>query len=208
MDLFSAKDAPKSMTMEGQMKEWIKTLRNDQRAVERDIQSLERQEAKVKTDIKKAVTNNRLSVVRIMAKELIHSRKAKERLYVAKANLNSISLQIQNQIGMCKISKNVKLGSDVMRQMNQIMNVGQISQNMRNLSKEMMRAGVVEEMIGETFEVMDDESGVTEEADEEVAKIINEIVAEIGQTSVAKGKSKSKENAIATKVTDPSKVVQ
>lgn len=37
----------------------------------------------------------------ILAKELIHSRKAISKIHTSKAHINSISMQMKNQLGIC-----------------------------------------------------------------------------------------------------------
>ena len=54
----------------------------------------------MKRSIKDAAKKNHKDVCNILAKEIIQSRKAVNKLYTAKAQLNSIDMQMKNQLGM------------------------------------------------------------------------------------------------------------
>jgi len=57
------------------------------------------EEAKVQKSIKDAAKSGNKDVCVILAKEIIQSRKAVNKLYSAKAQLNSVDMQMKNQLG-------------------------------------------------------------------------------------------------------------
>lgn len=57
------------------------------------------EEAKVKRSLKEAAKKGDKSVCRMLAVEIVRSRKAKDRLHTSKAQLNSIIMQLQQQLG-------------------------------------------------------------------------------------------------------------
>ena len=59
------------------------------------------EETKVQRSIKDAAKKGQKDVCYILAKEIINSRKAVNKLYSAKAQLNSIEMQMNNQLGRC-----------------------------------------------------------------------------------------------------------
>lgn len=65
------------------------------------FKGIEAEEKKTIASLKQAAKQpgNEMSC-RILAKGLVRSRKAKERIYCAKAQLNSISMQLQQQLGI------------------------------------------------------------------------------------------------------------
>ena len=172
LDLFGVRSD--SSKIETQVQTWIKTLRSDQRAIDREIRAIERQESKTVMELKTALKADRSSVAHILAKELVRSKHAKQQMYITKASLNSIALQLQSQLGMNKVAKHIRLGNEAMVQMNAAMNIGKVSEDIRSMAKEMMRAGIIQEMVEESIN-----DGVEEEADEEVEKVIAEIAAGI-----------------------------
>lgn len=54
---------------------------------------------KVKKSIRDAAKKGQTDVCKILAKELVHSRKAVSKLYASKAQMNSVVMQMQNQLG-------------------------------------------------------------------------------------------------------------
>ena len=56
------------------------------------------EEEKVKKSIKEAAKRGDQVICKTLAKELIRSKKAKERLHTSKAQMNSIILQLQQQL--------------------------------------------------------------------------------------------------------------
>lgn len=57
------------------------------------------EEAKVQKSLKDAAKNGQKDVCTILAKEIIRSRRAVNKLYSSKAQLNSVELQMKNQLG-------------------------------------------------------------------------------------------------------------
>lgn len=82
-----------------------------------------------------------------MAKEIIRSRKAKERMYKSKAELNSVSMHLQQNLATYKLAGAIKKSADVMRMMNSLIRLPQLNQTMMMMAREMEKAGLIEEMI-------------------------------------------------------------
>ena len=57
------------------------------------------EETKVQRSIKESAKKGDKDVCFILAKEIIQSRKAVNKLYSAKAQLNSVEMQMKNQLG-------------------------------------------------------------------------------------------------------------
>lgn len=116
---------------------------------------------------------------KMLAKEIIHARRSKQRLYISKTQMNSVILQLQQQVAQVKVMGGLKKSADIMHIVNSLVKVPQISQAMSQLSQEMMKAGVIEEMIEEEQALFNQEDAeeIEQEADEEVDKIVTEITA-------------------------------
>lgn len=83
-----------------QMKKWKMELIKQQRQLDHEIRGIELEEAKVKKQIKDAAKRHDDAVAKTLAKELIRSRKAKERLYTSKAQMNSVIMSLRSHMGM------------------------------------------------------------------------------------------------------------
>lgn len=144
--------------------------------MDRQIRSIQNEEAKVSKSIKDAAKKGQKDVCMILAKEILHSRKAVNKLYSSKAQLNSVDMQMKNQLATLRMAGSLEKSTEVMRSMQQLVKVPEINATMQELSKEMMKAGIIEEMMEDTFEGMEDDE-IEEAAQEEVDKILFEVTS-------------------------------
>lgn len=112
---------------------------------------------------------------KLLAKEVVRSNKQKDRLYVSKARLGSINQQLQEQLAIIKITGSVQKSTEIMKLSNQLIKLPQISAIMREMSMEMTKAGIMEEMLEDTLESVDEDPELEEEAEEEVDRVLFEI---------------------------------
>ncbi|KAG9338575.1 hypothetical protein JZ751_025633 [Albula glossodonta] len=85
---------------------------------------------------------------------------------------------IDRQIrALLRVAGSLQKSTEVMKSMQSLVKIPEIQATMRELSKEMMKAGIIEEMLEDTFEGMEDEDEMEEAAEEEVDKILFEITA-------------------------------
>jgi charged multivesicular body protein 3 len=73
-----------------------------------------------------------------------------------------------------KVTGALQKSTDVMKLVNRLMKLPEINQTMQSLSMEMMKAGIIQEMVNDTLEA-DDEDEIEEEAQEQVDKILFEL---------------------------------
>lgn len=76
---------------------------------------------------------------KILAKEVVHSRKAVSKIYTAKANLKSVEMQMKGQAAQVRVAGSLSKSADVMKAMNQLIKVPEIQKTMQEMSKEMMK---------------------------------------------------------------------
>ncbi|RKP14652.1 charged multivesicular body protein 3-like protein [Piptocephalis cylindrospora] len=168
----------RTKTPEQMVREWKSSIRAQERTLDRELRALGLAEQKTKTAVKQLAKKNDIKGCRVLAKEIVRSKKHRERLTTSKAQLNSINLSLQHQLAMVKVSGTLSKSTDVMKAVNSLMRVPQISQQMQEMSYEMTKAGVMEEMMQDTLEGLDDaEDALEDEADEEVDRVLNEITA-------------------------------
>lgn len=60
-----------------------------------------------------------------------------------------------------------------------LIKIPEVSQIMREFSKEMMKAGIMEEMVNDTFESMEDQEELEEAADEEIDNVNSKLISNI-----------------------------
>jgi charged multivesicular body protein 3 len=86
---------------------------------------------------------------------------------------------------MVKVTGTLQKSADIMKASNSLMNVPQLSGTMREMSAEMMKAGIMSEMMDDTLEALDDdEEELEEEAQDEVDKVLWQITdGKLGQAN-------------------------
>lgn len=174
MGLFgqSKKADPKEL-----VREWQSKLRKESRQLDRQILAIQREEEKIKRSMKDAAKKGDKDVCRILAKEVIRSRKAISKIHSAKAQIKSVEYSMNQQLATLRLSGSLQKSAEVMKSMQDLVKVSDVAASMRELSKEMMKAGLIEEMVDDAFESMDDQEELEEEAQEEVDKVLWELTA-------------------------------
>lgn len=111
---------------------------------------------------------------RIFARELLRIRKQSNRLVTSKAQLNSVSMQVTEAFAMRKIEGSIKASTGIMKDVNTLVRLPELTGTMRELSQELMKAGIIEEMMDDMLpEAMEED---TEAAEGEVDKILGEVL--------------------------------
>jgi charged multivesicular body protein 3 len=155
------------------------------RKLDRDIQQLKATEYKTKNLIvqasKRAQRNPSMAKqanqdVRIFARELIRIRKQNGRLATSKAQLQSVQMQVNEAFSVRKIEGSIRASTGIMKDVNTLVRLPELTGTMRELSAELMKAGIIEEMVGDTIPDGEMLEGEDEEAEEEVDKVLTEIL--------------------------------
>ncbi|KAI0732920.1 vacuolar sorting protein Vps24 [Fomitopsis betulina] len=168
-------------TPEERVRQWQSKLRQEQRVLDREMRQLDTATSKARQSVKQLATKGDVKSARILAKEVVRSNKQKDRLSVSKARLGSIGNQLMQQMAMIKVTGSLQKSTEIMKLSNSLIRLPQISQTMREMSMEMTKAGIMEEMLDDTLE-MDDDEELEEEADEEVDKVLFDLTnGKLGQ---------------------------
>lgn len=75
-------------------------------------------------------------------------------------------------VAILKTTGALQKSTQVMQAMQSLIKIPEVAATMRELSKEMMKAGIMEEMINDTFESLEDQEELEEAADEEIDNVI------------------------------------
>lgn len=117
----------------------------------------------------------------MFAKELIRVRKQEARVATQKATLSSVGMQINEAFSMRKIETSLKSSTAIMHDVNMLVKLPALSASMRELSQELMKAGIIEEMVSDSMPETELE-GEDEAADAEVDKVLGEVLKDRIQT--------------------------
>jgi len=168
-------------TPEQRVREWQSKLRAESRSLEREMRQLDIATKKASQSVKQLATKGDVKNAKILAREVVRSNKQKDRLSVSKARLGSISTQLNQQLAMVKVTGSLQKSTEIMKLSNSLIKLPQISQTMREMSMEMTKSGIMEEMMEDTLD-MDVDEELEEEADAEVDKVLFELTSgKLGQ---------------------------
>mmetsp|Transcript_14190 Transcript_14190/g.44676 ORF Transcript_14190/g.44676 Transcript_14190/m.44676 type:complete len:204 (-) Transcript_14190:99-710(-) len=174
----------KTLTPEEAIKKWKRELRKEERTLDRSIREIANQERKTEIEIKKLAKKKDMGSAKILAKELVRSRKARERLYKSKAQIHGVEMQLTQQGATLRLQKTMAKSAAVMTAMNSLVKLPQLNAQMMAMAREMEKAGLIDEMIGDT---LDDDEELSEEADVQMEMVLDEILSGVKAAPVASG---------------------
>ncbi|KAH8295040.1 hypothetical protein KR018_006287 [Drosophila ironensis] len=181
-----------------QVQEWTHKIRKEGNQLDRQVRSIQREEEKVKRSLKQAAQKNDRDTCIILAKEIVNARKAVGRIYTSKAHLNSIQMQMKNQLATLRVAGSLQKSTEVMQAMQSLVRYPELAGIMRDMSKEMMKAGIIEEMLDETMDSLEESEELEEEAAKEVDKVLWEITdGKLGEAPLPPEANPDKEKAAA-----------
>ena len=95
---------------------------------------------------------------------------------------------------MRKIEGSIKSSTGIMKDVNHLVKLPELTGTMRELSQELMKAGIIEEMVGDTLPDNELLEGEEEEAETEVDKVLGEVLKDrLPQEKVPQGVEKPTE---------------
>merc|ERR1712168_98549 len=177
MGLFGAAKAdPKK-----QVNEMSQLLRRETRAIERQIRDIERQQQKTTQMLKQNAKKGDKAACRILAKEIVNSKKAVSRMYQSKAQLNSVMMNMKTQLATIRLTGAVEKSTTVMASMSKLIKLPELQKTMTNMSREMEKMGIMDEMMEDAMGALDDDD-IEDAVDAEVDKVLFELTAgQLGQ---------------------------
>ncbi|OMP02415.1 Snf7 [Corchorus olitorius] len=173
----------------------IKPKPNPQQQL-RDWQHIQREEKNVQKAIRDAAKRNDMGSAKALAKEIVRSRRTVNRLYENKAQMNSISMHLGESVAIARTVGHLSKSAEVMKLVNNLMKAPEVAVTMQEFSKEMTKAGVIEEFVDEALDNALDSEDMEEEIEEEVDKVLTAIAGETAaQLPEAVRKEKMKQPA-------------
>lgn len=170
-------------------------IRSNTRKLDRDMAQLKVLDSKTKQYILQASKRGQknpsqakqaAAETRTFAREMIRIRKQGSRLATSKAQLQSVQMQVNEAFSVRKIEGSIKASTGIMKDVNSLVRLPELTGTMRELSQELVKAGIIEEMVGDSLP--DDQlmEGEDDEAEAEVDKVLGEILqGKLGQAKVA-----------------------
>ncbi|XP_074268209.1 vacuolar protein sorting-associated protein 24 homolog 1-like isoform X1 [Silene latifolia] len=191
------------------LRDWQRKLRQECRNIDRQVRDIEREEKGVQKAIREAAKRNDMVSAKSLAREIVMSRKTVNRLHENKAQLNSISMHLGESVAIARTVGHLQKSAEVMKIVNNLMKAPQVAVTMQEFSKEMVKAGIIEEFVNEALDDALDSEDMEEETEEEVEKVLTELGTETAaQLPVAAGRVKTKVPAQSTSVQDDEPIAE
>jgi len=136
----------------------------------------EQQEKKIIADIKKMAKQGQMDAVKIMAKDLVRTRRYVKKFMLMRANIQAVSLKIQTLKSQNAMAQAMKGVTKAMMNMNKQMKLPEIQKIMQEFEKQSEIMDMKEEMMSD---VIDDVLG-DEDDEEEGDAIVTQVLDELG----------------------------
>ncbi|OWF37665.1 charged multivesicular body protein 2a-like [Mizuhopecten yessoensis] len=169
--LFGRKKTPEEMLRQNQ-----RALNKAMRDLDRERAKMEQQEKKVIADIKKMAKAGQMDAVKIMAKDLVRTRRYVKKFILMKANIQAVALKIQTLKSNNAMAQAMKGVTKAMATMNKQMNLPQIQKIMMEFEKQSEMMDMKEDMMNDAI---DDAMG-DEDDEEETDAVVSQVLDELG----------------------------
>jgi len=195
------------MTPEEMLRKNQRALNKAMRELDRERTKMEQQEKKIIADIKKMAKAGQMDAVKIMAKDLVRTRRYVKKFMLMRANIQAVSLKIQTLKSQAAMANAMKGVTKAMGNMNKQMKLPEIQKIMMEFEKQSEIMDMKGEMMEDAIDdVMGDEDE-EEESDAIVAQVLDELGLQLndklGDVPVASGSlapaaaNKNKPQAVA-----------
>uniref|UniRef100_A0A0E0LKM8 Uncharacterized protein n=1 Tax=Oryza punctata TaxID=4537 RepID=A0A0E0LKM8_ORYPU len=162
-----------------QVREWQHRLRDDRLALDRRIRELQREEKKVEKAIREAAKRDDIVSAKILAKELVRSRRVVNRLHENKAQLSSVSMRLGQIIGTEMMVGQLAKSTEVMKIVNNLMKAPELAVTMQQFTKEVIKAEVKEKIVNDIVDSALDPENIEDDIEEEVDKVLAAVAIDI-----------------------------
>ncbi|XP_064489813.1 charged multivesicular body protein 2a-like [Ornithodoros turicata] len=169
--LFGRRKTPEEMLRQNQ-----RALNKAMRDLDRERAKMEQQEKKLIADIKKMAKDNQMDAVKIMARDLVRTRRQVKKFILMRANIQAVALKIQTLRSQNAMAQAMKGVTRAMQNMNKQMNLPQIQRIMQEFEKQSEIMDMKEEMMNEAI---DDAMG-DDEDEEESDAVVTQVLDELG----------------------------
>uniref|UniRef100_A0A8D8PD63 Charged multivesicular body protein 2a n=1 Tax=Culex pipiens TaxID=7175 RepID=A0A8D8PD63_CULPI len=165
----------KRMTPDEMMRKNQRALNKAMRDLDREKMKMEQQEKKIIADIKKLAKENQMDAVKIMAKDLVRTRRYVRKFMLMKANIQAVSLKIQTLKSQNAMGEAMKGVTKAMSNMNRQLNLPQIQKILHEFEKQSEIMDMKEEMINDAMDDAMEDEGDEEETDAIVSQVLDEL---------------------------------
>lgn len=158
-----------------QMRKINQLLRKNKRELDRSMNQLQPLKKKTESLIKKSAKEKDIKLAKIYARELQNINKQYNKLHLSQARIDSITMSINEQWSMNKLTQSMQALTVVMKDVNQLVNLGVVSGSMQDLQKELMKSGIINEMMDDMVDMDMEDDELEDESQDQINKIIEDL---------------------------------
>ncbi|XP_013772951.1 charged multivesicular body protein 2a-like [Limulus polyphemus] len=199
--LFGHRKTPEELLRQNQ-----RALNKAMRDLDRERAKMEQQEKKLIADIKKMAKDSQMDAVKIMAKDLVRTRRYVKKFILMRANIQAVALKIQTLRSQNAMAQAMKGVTKAMQNMNNQLKLPQIQKIMQEFEKQSEVMDMKEEMMNDAIDDAMGEEEDEEESDAVVTQVLDELGLQLtdqltglpeASTSIAAASQKEKPAATA-----------
>ncbi|KAJ2663694.1 ESCRT-III subunit protein did4 [Coemansia sp. RSA 1200] len=169
----------KHQTPREKMRQNLRALTRAQRELDRERAKIEQQEKKLVADIKKSARAGQMGACKVMAKDLVRTRRYVQKFYQMRTSLQGVALRVQTVSSNQEMSAAMRGASRAMQSMNRSMNLPGMQKVLMDFERESDIMDMKEEMMNDAIDdAMEDDA--EEDEDEESNAIVQQVLDEIG----------------------------
>jgi len=168
--LFGRRKTPQEMLRQNQ-----RALNRAMRDLDRERAQLENQEKRIIADIKKMAQKGEMDAVKIMAKDLVRTRRYVKKFMMMRANIQAVALKIQTLKSQDAMAQAMKGVTKAMMSMNKQLKLPQIQKIMQEFEKQSEIMDMKEEMMSDAIDDAMADEGDEEESEQIVSKVLDEL---------------------------------
>ncbi|KAJ9470807.1 Charged multivesicular body protein 2a-like protein 2 [Diplonema papillatum] len=166
----------KKKTPQEKMREYKRQIDRTVRELERERTKMQNSEKKLVAEMRKMAKQNQMDAMRVMAKDLVRTRKYCTQFYKMKAQMQALSLRLQTLNSTAEMANAMKGVTKTMKQMNSRMNIPAMQKIMMEFEMENEKMGMKDDMMNDAIDdVMDDDLDEEDETDAMVNQVLDEI---------------------------------
>ncbi|KAF4525077.1 hypothetical protein B566_EDAN001991 [Ephemera danica] len=163
------------MTPEEMLRKNQRALNKAMRDLDREKARMEQQEKKIIMDIKKMAKEGQMDAVKIMAKDLVRTRRYVKKFMLMKANIQAVALKVQTLRSQNAMADAMRGVTKAMQSMNKQMNLPQIQKILQEFEKQSEIMDMKEEMMNDAIDDAMEDEGDEEESDAVVSQVLDEL---------------------------------
>lgn len=151
---------------------WKEHLRNQKYTIKNEISRLQRLDIECQNLIKSEYLDRPRAEQEIILKEVARVRKRIGQLYEITSLIKTVENELVLHVSRKRLNQTVGKAANIMKHMNMLVSIPQISQVAKTFAKELEKAGIIDEMINDTLKPLEEEEKEEESIDNTLVEAV------------------------------------